>query len=236
MQGSVLPGLRLCQRAEWSCRELQVLQLLLIHLCLRCTALRSAPSSSIGAVLLEGPLLFLPEHLLGVRRAHLCSEFSHIPREQSGRLQAGNEGHGLGSEPLAGLLWTQSWMSAWTHGTHPHASPAHQYRLRAGGSNAPCKAWTELPSSPAASPRRGAGGSCLETGGPNPGTAWGRGDGSRRAVQWETWERRELGRLGGERRADSRVDFCLSGYYTVDLKRQMTAVAEEAIIESAMKH
>lgn len=47
---------------------------------------------------------------------------------------------------------------------------------------------------------------------------------------------RELRRLGGERRADSRVDFCLSGYYTVDLKRQMTAVAEEAIIESAMKH
>lgn len=43
-------------------------------------------------------------------------------------------------------------------------------------------------------------------------------------------------RLGGEWRADSRVDFCLSGYYTVDLKRQMTAVAEEAIIESAMKH
>lgn len=47
---------------------------------------------------------------------------------------------------------------------------------------------------------------------------------------------RELRRLGGEWRADSRVDFCLSGYYTVDLKRQMTAVAEEAIIESAMKH
>lgn len=59
-----------------------------------------------------------------------------------------------------------------------------------------------------------------------------------RAVQGadEKLEEREPQRLGGERRADSRVDFCLSGYYTVDLKRQMTAVAEEAIIESAMKH
>lgn len=54
-------------------------------------------------------------------------------------------------------------------------------------------------------------------------------------AQRQGWER-ELRRLGGEWRADSRVDFCLSGYYTVDLKRQMTAVAEEAIIESAMKH
>lgn len=144
MQGSVLAGLRLCrhQRAERSCRELQVLQLLLTHLCLQCTASRSAPCSSTTAVLLEGPLLLLQEHLLGVHGAFLSSGLSHTPKEQRGGLQGGDEGHihGLGAEPLAGLLQTQSWTPARVHGAHPRASPAQQYRLWAGGSNTPCKA------------------------------------------------------------------------------------------------
>lgn len=64
------------------------------------------------------------------------------PKEQRGGLQGGDEGHihGLGAEPLAGLLQTQSWTPARVHGAHPRASPAQQYRLWAGGSNAPCKA------------------------------------------------------------------------------------------------
>ena len=98
MQGSVLAGLRLCrhQRAEWSCRELQVLQLLLTHLCLQCTASWSAPCSSTTAVLLEGPLLLLQEHLLGVHGAFLSSGLSHTPRNNVVVCRGGMRGTSMG--------------------------------------------------------------------------------------------------------------------------------------------